>query len=124
MCKNKKKLLCMINQAKLNSHRTSTKYMFGYEMPHNYARAMELDKLAGNTKWATAICLELAFLLEYDTFLDKGMPGEAKLEAAFKRIRVHMVYAVKHDGHHKARLVADRNSLKSVYSGIVSLRGI
>ena len=128
MCKNKKKLLCMINQAKLNSHRTSTKYMFGYEMPHNYARAMELDKLAGNTKWATAIRLELNSLLECDTFLNKSMPGKAKLETAFKRIRVHMVYTVKQDGRHKARLVADGNltqaPLESVYSGVVSLRGI
>jgi Reverse transcriptase (RNA-dependent DNA polymerase) len=44
-----------------------------------------------------------------------------------KRIRVHIVYDVKHDGRHKARLVADGHltdiPLDSVYSGVVSLRG-
>ena len=39
-----------------------------------------------------------------------------------------MVYDIKHDGHHKGRLVAgghltDPNT-ESVYSGVVSLRGI
>jgi hypothetical protein len=45
----------------------------------------------------------------------------------FKRIRVHIVYDVKHNGRHKARLVADGNltdiPLDSVYSGIVSVQG-
>jgi hypothetical protein len=45
----------------------------------------------------------------------------------FKKIRVHIVYDVKHDGRHKARLVADGHltgiPLDSVYSGVVSLRG-
>jgi hypothetical protein len=43
----------------------------------------------------------------------------------FKKIRVHLIYAVKHDGQHKARCVADGHltdiPLDSVYSGIVSL---
>jgi Reverse transcriptase (RNA-dependent DNA polymerase) len=47
--------------------------------------------------------------------------------AGHKRIRVHIVYDVKHDGRHKARLVADGHltdvPLDSVYSGVVSLRG-
>ena len=43
-------------------------------------------------------------------------------------IRVHFVFDVKHDGRHKARLLADRHltdvPLSSFYSGVVSLRGI
>ena len=39
-----------------------------------------------------------------------------------------MVYAAKYDGHHKARLVANGNltevPVDSVYSGVVSLRGL
>ena len=39
-----------------------------------------------------------------------------------------MVYAVKHDGQHKARLVADGHltdiPLNSVYAGVVSIRGM
>ena len=45
-----------------------------------------------------------------------------------KKIRVHLVFDVKHDGRHKARLVADGHltdiPVDSVYSGIVSLRGL
>jgi hypothetical protein len=40
---------------------------------------------------------------------------------------VHLVFDVKHDGHHKARLVAGGHltdpPLDSVYSGVVSLHG-
>ena len=39
-----------------------------------------------------------------------------------------MVYAIKHDGRHKARLVAGGHltdvPMESVYSGVVSLRGL
>jgi hypothetical protein len=42
-------------------------------------------------------------------------------------IRVHLVFDIKHDGRHKARLVADGHltgiPLDSVYSGVVSLQG-
>ena len=44
------------------------------------------------------------------------------------RISFHFVYAVKHDGRFKARLVADRHLTKepveSIYSGVVSLRSL
>eukprot|EP00957_Ditylum_brightwellii_P031038 2352072-Ditylum_brightwellii.AAC.1 len=39
-----------------------------------------------------------------------------------------MVYAVKHDGRHKSRIVAGGHltdaPVESVYSGVVSLRGV
>jgi hypothetical protein len=39
-----------------------------------------------------------------------------------------MIYDVQHDGHHKARLVAGAHltdlNMESVYTGVVSLRGI
>ena len=63
---------------------------------------------------------------DYDTYKDKGF--QAKPPPGYKKIRVHFVFDVKHDGRHKARLVADGNltevPLTSVYSGVVSLRGI
>jgi hypothetical protein len=65
-------------------------------------------------------------LHEYDTFHDKGIgttPGEK-----FKKIRVHLVYACKHDGRHKARLCANGNltdiPVNSIYSGVVSLKSL
>ena len=42
---------------------------------------------------------------EYDTFKDIGK--NAPISSDYKKIRVHLVFAVKHDGRHKARLVAD-----------------
>jgi len=46
----------------------------------------------------------------------------------YHKICVHLVFDVKHDGRHKSRLVADGHlteiPLDSVYSGVVSLRGI
>ena len=46
----------------------------------------------------------------------------------YKKIRVHMVYDVKHDLRRKARLVADGHltqvPVDSVYSSVVSLRGL
>jgi Reverse transcriptase (RNA-dependent DNA polymerase) len=55
-----------------------------------------------------------------------GPDGEAP--PGYKKIRCHIIYDVKHDGRHKARIVAgiyltDPNT-ESVYSGVVSLRGI
>jgi len=45
----------------------------------------------------------------------------------YKNIRVHMIFDVKHNGRHRARLVADGHltdiPVDSVYSGVVSLRG-
>ena len=87
---------------------------------------MELDRKHGNNKWQEAIDKEFAQVDEYDTFIDKGFnwkPGED-----YTKIRVHLVFDVKHDGRHKARLVAGGHltpvPLESVYSSVVSLRGI
>jgi Reverse transcriptase (RNA-dependent DNA polymerase) len=46
---------------------------------------------------------------------------------SYKRIRVHIVYDIKHDGRHKAIFVADGHltdiAVDSVYSGVVTLWG-
>ena len=54
--------------------------------------------------------------------------GKAVTPDGFQKIRVHFVYAVKHDGRFKARLVADghltKKPVESIYSGVVSLRSL
>jgi hypothetical protein len=87
---------------------------------------VELDKSNGNTKWQDAEATEKSQLMEYNTFIDNGIGGIAS--NGYKKIRCHMIYDVKHDGPHKAQLVAgghltDPNT-ESVYSGVVSLHGI
>ena len=46
----------------------------------------------------------------------------------YHRIRVHLVFAVKLDGIHKARLLADAHlapePIENIYSGVGSLRNL
>ena len=93
---------------------------------------MKLDKENGNTHWQDAMDLELTQIHEYKVFKDTGKAqfhnGKVFIPYGFQKIRVHFVYAVKHDGRFKARLVADghltKEPVESIYSGVVSLRSI
>ena len=100
--------------------------MFGFQVPRNYAEALILDERNGNTRWQDCTDLEHQQLQEYDTFRDLGENG--KTPQGYKKIRTHLIYAVKHDGRHKSRMVADSHltdiPVESVYSGVVSLRGL
>ena len=86
---------------------------------------MSIDKKNGNRKWAEALKLEIDQQHEYDTYKDIG---DGPAPEGYKKIKVHFVFDVKHDGRHKARLVAGGHltdvPLSSAYSGVVSLRGI
>ncbi len=101
-------------------------YKYGYEVPWDYNHAFELDKCNGNTKWQGFTTLEMSQLHKYKTLKDLGKGGKAP--EGYQKICVHLVFDVKHDGHHKSRLVADGHLTKvpldSVYSGVVSLHGI
>ena len=67
--------------------------------------------------------IELSQINEYDTFTDKGKNYRPSVD--FKKITVHMVYAVKHNGRHKSGLVTGGHltdtPINSVYSSVVSL---
>ena len=126
LAKTQQRIIRRANQAKLHSFRMKPVYMYGFLVPRNHDQAMELDRQNGNTRWKDAETVELKQIDDYKSFLDKGKgynPGPD-----YKKIRVHMVYAVKHDGRHKARLVAGghltETPIDSVYSSVVSLRGI
>ena len=116
----------MVKQAKLRSYRTAPRYKYGFEVPRDHDHAMELDKTNRNTKWKDATDLEMSQLDEYETFRDKGYGDRKPL--GYKKIRVHLVYTIKHDGRHKVRCVAGGHltevPTESVYSGVVSLRGV
>ena len=125
--KNAKKLTRLLNQAKLRSYRETKKYKYGFEVPKDWARAMELDKLNGNNKWAEAVKYELGCINSYNVFENVGQ-NAPKITEGWKQIKVHFVFDVKHDGRFRGRLVADGHltnvPVESVYSGVVSLRGI
>jgi Reverse transcriptase (RNA-dependent DNA polymerase) len=117
----------MVNQAKLRSYNTAPRYKYGFEVPRTFEQALKLDKRNGSTLWEDAATLELTQIADYATFRDKGHHCKVKPPVGYKKIRVHLIFYVKHDGRHKARLVADGHltdiPLESVYSGVVSLRG-
>ena len=93
-----------MNQAKLRSFRRSPKYKFGYQVPNNHAEAMLLDKKNLNSKWADAEEKERACFREYQVFKDIGKNGRPP--AGYKPLKILTVYDVKHDGQHRARMVA------------------
>jgi len=124
----------MLKQSKLKQVRRSPVFKYGYQVPRNHEEAVMIDTLNNNTKWQDAEKLELEMIHEYGTFQDKGKAqydSNGKIKnppAGYQKIRVHMVYDVKHDGRHKARLVADGHltgiPIENVYSGVVTLKSL
>jgi len=126
LAKTQKRILCHAKQAKLHLFRDKPVCVHGFEAPRNHEQAMALDRRNGNMKHADAETVELFVVDSFSTFEDLGFGGNPGPD--YKKIRVHMIYAVKHDGRHKARLVAGghlaETPIDSVYSSVASLRGI
>ena len=128
LSKRNKLMTRMLNQAKRESYKNTPVYMFGFQVPRNHTQAMAIDQENRNTKWADSEKAEKDQLVEYETFDDRGHRSMAITPLGYKKITIHFVYAVKHDGRHKSRAVAGghltETPTESVYSGVVSLRGV
>jgi hypothetical protein len=126
--KREKKMLRMVNQSHIKATCNAPRYKFGYCIPRNYDEAMQFDLKNGKMLWREATDLEMLQLAEYNTFRDLGHKDTAPPLTGYKKIHTHLVYDCKHDGRHKARMVADGHltdiPLESVYSGVVSLCGL
>ena len=130
--KTSKRLIRAVKQSRIRQVRASARYQHGFQVPKDYNDAIRLDKGNSNTHWQDAMDLELTQIHEYKVFKDTGKAqfhnGKAVTPDGFQKIRVHFVYAVKHDGRFKARLVADghltNEPVESIYSGVVSLRSL
>ena len=65
---------------------------------------------------------------KFEVFEDLGPAHGQKIPDGYTLIRAHFVRAVKHDGRHRRRIVAGghltEDPTESVYSGVVSLRGL
>ena len=92
---------------------------------------MEFDKKNINSKWYDAIKLEMESMQAYKVFkkwdkaiLDKHKKVVNPPKGCYK-IKVHLVFAVKFEGRHRARLVADSHltpePIENICSGVVSL---
>ena len=93
-----------VNRKRLNS---STKYMFGVPIPRTTKQAYEFDKINGNTAWADAIAEEMDKISSFGTF--EATPIREGPPRGYQHVPLHMCFAVKWDGRHKARLVAGGN---------------
>ena len=130
--KTSKRLIRAVKQSRICQVRASARYQHGFQVPKDYNDAIRLDKENSNTHWQDAMDLELTQIHEYKVFKDTGKAqfhnGKVVIPDGFQKIRVHFVYAVKHDGRFKARLVADghltKEPVESIYSGVVSLRSL
>ena len=133
--KNQKQLTRAINQSKIRQVRRSAVYQFGFLIPKDYKQALQLDEQNGNSKWYDATKLEMNQINEYKVFQDHGKaqydPKSRKVSNApngYQKNRVHLIFAVIHDGRHKARLVAGGHltpdPIESIYSGVVSIRSL
>ena len=126
LAKSQKKLLRMANQAKLISYHGQPKYKFGIRVPRNHTEAVEIDLGNKNNKWKQVEQVELDQIDEYEVLGHLGINDEAP--PGYKLIKVHFVYDVKHDGRHKARLVAGEHLTEtptySVSSSVATLRGL
>ena len=115
--------------------RRSADYQFGFLIPKDYKQALQLDEQNGNSKWCDATKLVMDQINESKVFQDHG---KAKIDPksrmvsnapdGYQKIRVHLIFAVKHDSRHKARLVAGGHRtpdpIESIYSGVVSIRSL
>ena len=134
LAKKDKVLARAIKQSKIRQVRRSQTYMFGHLILRNYMEAMQFDSENRNSKWYDAIKLEMESMAEYKVFKkwDKANLDKHKKvknpPKGYQRIKVHLVFAVKFDGRHKARLVADGHltpePIENIYSGVVSLRNL
>ena len=133
IAKNQKQLTRAINQSKIRQVRRSAVY--GFLIPKDYKQALQLDEQIGNSKWHDATKLEMDQINEYKVFQNHGKaqydPKSRKVSNApngYQKIRVHLIFSVKHDGRHKARLVAGGHltpdPIESIYSGVVSIRSL
>ena len=123
LAKKDKVLARAIQQSKIRQVRRSQTYMFGYLIPRNYMEAMQFDSENKKSKWYDAINIEIESMLVLDKYKKVMNPPKG-----YHRIEVHLVFAVKFDGRHKARLVADGHltpePIENIYSVVVSLRNL
>jgi hypothetical protein len=65
------------DKVKLVSHFGATRafWKFGLIVPRTHAQAIELDKKNNTTRWQEAEATEMGQLLEYESFVDKGIAG-------------------------------------------------
>ena len=91
---------------KIRQVRRSLTYQFGFLIPRDYKHVLELDKLNGKSRWYDATKKELSSLAMGKPNIVPNLKRILNAPQDYQKIKVHLVFACKHDRHHKARLVA------------------
>jgi Reverse transcriptase (RNA-dependent DNA polymerase) len=92
---------------KVSTSLSNVKYKFGIQVPKGIKNAINLDKKNGNNLWQEAIKTELKQLTDYQTFII--LNSGDNIPKGYQKIPYHIVFDVKYDLRHKARLVAGVN---------------
>ena len=125
-CKTARRLIRTLKKSKYRQARASRKYKHGWEVPRDYAHALQLDIHNGNNKWKEAIDLEIEQIKEYQVFKDFGKAVYEKNKITMhqkgtKRSEYTLYLMSNIVGKFKARLVADghltKEPMETVYSG-------
>jgi hypothetical protein len=94
---------------------------FGIQVPKGIKNAIDLDKKNGNQLWQEAIKTELKQLTDYQTFI--VLHSGEDIPKDYQKIPYHMIFDVKYNLRHKARLVADYNwtvnDKEDIHSGVL-----
>jgi Reverse transcriptase (RNA-dependent DNA polymerase) len=126
LAKHEKTFTRMVSQARLHPLTQPLNTNMDLKFPETMNIHCNLMK-NGNILWKDAVALELQQISEYQTFIDKGHHKKTTPPRGDKWIWVHLVFDVKNEGRHKARLVADGHltdiPLDSVHSGVVIIQG-
>ena len=126
-------LIRSCKKSKCRKAKASKRYKHGWEVPRDYAHALQLDVQNGNTKWKDAKDLEIKQIEEYQVFQGHGKGSYEKDKVinapkGHQKIWVHIVLDDKYYGKFNARLVAvghlTKEPTETVYSGVVSLRNL
>jgi hypothetical protein len=108
---------------KVSTSPAGIKYKFGIQVPKVIKNAIYIDKKNGNQLWQEAIKTEIKKITDYQTFivLDSGKD----IPTGYQKIPYHMVFDIKYDLRHKARLVSGVNwtvnDKEDIYSGFVQM---
>ena len=78
----------MINQVRLRAFCSSSKYMFGYQVPKSLKQAKEFDVLVGNHEWENFKNLKHEQLQDYKTLIDQDKFSESNIPKGYKKISV------------------------------------
>ena len=124
----KKHLLHLIKQAKMWSFKYAPQYKFGFCVPNDYREALHLDEEHGTSNGRMRQTLRWSSSRNMSASQTPASMARIHLRKITRRSESGLsLFDVKHDGRHKSRLVAGHLTgvpINSIYSSIVSLRGL